>query len=129
MSPPAESFAQANARTHLIAQVETIESAANVEAICGVEGLAGIFVGPGDLSTDMGKCGQFSDPEVLDVIADVIRRARKTGKHAGVMATPGTPVHDVCLEAGADLFYFGSDLSVLIKGWRVMLESVDHAPK
>ena len=125
ITPPVEAFAQANARTHLIAQVETLESAGNVEAICEVEGLAGIFVGPGDLSTAMGKCGQFSDPDVISMIADVIRRARKTGKHAGVMAVPGTALHDACLEAGADLFYFGSDLSVIIKGWRTMLDAVE----
>jgi 4-hydroxy-2-oxoheptanedioate aldolase len=120
-----EAFAQANARTHFFAQVETLESAKNVEAICGVEGLAGIFVGPGDLSTAMGKCAQFGDPEVIGMITDVISRARKSGRHAGIMAAPG-PLHDACLAAGADLFYFGSELAILIKAARAMLESVGH---
>ncbi len=127
VEPPQESFQQANARTHFFAQIESLESVGNVEEICEVEGLAGVFVGPGDLSTDMGKCGQFSDPEVMGLIADVMARARKAGKHAGVMAAPG-PLHDACLEAGADLFYFGSDLSILINGWRAMLKSVGHNP-
>ena len=125
---PTEAFDKANARTHFFAQVETLESVRNVEAICAVEGLAGIFVGPGDLSSAMGKCAQFADPEVIGVIADVIARARKAGKHAGIMAAPD-PLHDACLAAGADLFYFGSEIAVLIKAWRGMLETVGHVPR
>ncbi len=126
IEPPVLSFEKANARTHIFAQVETLESVENIEAMCAVEGLAGIFVGPGDLSVALGKTAQFDDPEVIKVIADVCRRARAAGKHAGVMAVPG-PLHDACLEAGADLFYFGSELSVLIKSWRAMLEAVEGA--
>lgn len=124
ITAPVESFEEANKRTHLFAQIETIESARNVDAICAVDGLAGIFVGPGDLSTDMGKCAQFGDPEVIGMAADIIGRARKAGKHAGIMAGPG-PLYDACLESGADLFYFGSDLAVLIKSWRTMLASTN----
>jgi len=124
ITAPLDSFATANNRTHFFAQIETVEAAGNVEAICAVEGLAGIFVGPGDLSTDMGKSAQFADPEVMSMAADIIARARKAGKHAGIMAGPG-PLHDACLKAGADLFYFGSDLAVLIKSWRAMLDSTN----
>jgi 2-keto-3-deoxy-L-rhamnonate aldolase RhmA len=122
VTSPVESFAAANKRTHLFAQIESIEAAGNVESICAVDGLAGIFVGPGDLSMDMGKCAQFDDPEVIALCCDIITRARKAGKHAGIMAAPG-PLYAAALSAGADLFYFGSDLGVLIKAWRGMLDA------
>src|SRR5688500_13413143 len=46
---PAEVFSSANERTCLFAQVETSESVKNLDEICAVEGLSGIFIGPGDL--------------------------------------------------------------------------------
>ena len=40
-------FADANARTHLFAQIETMQAVENLDAICAVKGLSGIFIGPG----------------------------------------------------------------------------------
>ena len=55
-------FAAANAGTHLIAQIETLEAAENLDAICAVDGISGVLVGPGDLSVSMGKTAAFTDP-------------------------------------------------------------------
>jgi 4-hydroxy-2-oxoheptanedioate aldolase len=120
LEPPDARFAAANARTHLFAQIETVEGVENVDAICAVDGIAGIFIGPGDLSTSMGKCGKLSDPEVIEAATHCIRQARKAGKHGGVMAAPG-PLAQAAEEAGADLMFYGSDLSILINGFRSIL--------
>ena len=81
-----EAFEQANRRTCLFAQIESTSAAERVEDICAVDGLAGILVGPGDLSASMGKTGQFGDPELIATVTGVIRRARSSGKHAGILA-------------------------------------------
>ena len=64
-----ETFERANQRTHFFAQIETLKARENVEEICSVESLAGIFVGPGDLSTSLGKPAAFGDPEVIGAVA------------------------------------------------------------
>ncbi len=120
LEPPLEAFKKANHRTHFFAQVETLASVENLEAICGVDGISGILIGPGDLSTSMGKTAEFTSQEVIGKVADCIRRARECGKHAGIMAAPG-PLLDAAMESGANLIFYGSDLATLIRGWRSFL--------
>lgn len=117
-----ETFANANETTHLIAQIETAEAAANLDEICAVPGISGILVGPGDLSASLGKPGAFTDPELLTLVADLIRRTRAHGKHAGIMTFPG-PLLDTAIAAGADLLFFGGDFNDLARTWRGMLET------
>ena len=127
LKPPLESFAEANERTHFFAQIETMEAVRNLEAICKVEGMAGIFIGPGDLSASMGKSAAFADPEVLSTVSAAIRTARSLGKHAGILAMPG-PLLTAALEAGADLVFAGSDVTNLIAAWKPLLASLPATP-
>jgi 2-keto-3-deoxy-L-rhamnonate aldolase RhmA len=123
LEAPAASFATANRRTFFFAQVETVESTRNLDAICAVEGLAGIFIGPGDLSASLGKPGAFSDPEVLAAVGAAIARARALGRHAGILAAPG-PLLDAALEAGADLVFASSDITEIAGAWRKLLAAL-----
>ena len=61
-------MAAANARTHLFAQIETLQAVGNLDEICAVEGLSGVFIGPGDLSMSMGLLGQPNHPEVVETV-------------------------------------------------------------
>jgi 2-dehydro-3-deoxyglucarate aldolase/4-hydroxy-2-oxoheptanedioate aldolase len=114
-------FARANASTVLMAQVETLESVRNLDAILAVEGLGGIFVGPGDLSAALGRPGDFANPELAGIIKDCLRRARATGRHAGVLPTTPTLI-EASLEAGSDLCVFTSDINPVIQAWRTDLD-------
>ena len=120
----ADVFQAANANTHLIAQIETREAVENLEAICAVEGLSGILIGPGDLSVSYGKMAAFGDPDYIALVADVIRRARAAGKHAGILVAPG-PMLDAVRAAGCDLFFCGGDINDLAKAWRAVLAATD----
>ena len=114
------SFQRANESTYLFTQVETVEAVANVEAICKVDGLAGILIGPGDLSASAGRTGQLADPEVIRMVTETIKRARGLGKHAGILVSPG-PLLDAAMSAGADLVFCGGDLTNLVPAWRELL--------
>ncbi len=116
-------FRRANERTYLFTQVETLEAVENVEAICRIDGLAGILVGPGDLSVSLGKTGQMSDPELIDTVVDCITRARAAGRHAGILVSPGEML-DAALGAGADLVFCGGDLTNLARAWRDLLAAI-----
>lgn len=120
LESPLPAFERANRRTHLIAQIETKEAADNLDALCAVEGLAGILVGPGDLSVSLGKTGQFTDPELIALVADCLRRARAHGKHAGILVAPGAML-DAALAAGCDFAYIAGDINNLAQAWRSLL--------
>jgi len=119
----AAAFRRANEDTYLITQVETVEAVANVEAICAVDGLAGILIGPGDLSASAGRTGQLTDPDLIDMVTETIRRARGLGKHAGILVSPG-PLLEAAISAGADLVFCGGDLTNLVAAWRNLLSSM-----
>jgi 2-keto-3-deoxy-L-rhamnonate aldolase RhmA len=120
LNPLADAFARANETTYLIAQIETMEAVKNLEAICAVEGLAGVLVGPGDLSVSYGRPGAFTDPEYIALVADVMRRARAAGKHAGILVAPG-PMLDATREAGCDFFFCAGDINDLARTWKGVL--------
>ena len=65
--------------------METVEGLKNIEAIASVEGIDGVFIGPGDLSAALGHLGNPKHPEVLAAIEDAIRRIQACGKAAGIL--------------------------------------------
>jgi 2-keto-3-deoxy-L-rhamnonate aldolase RhmA len=121
-----DGFSRANARTHLFAQIETAEAITNLDQICAVEGLSGIFVGPGDLSVSYGCTGKLCEQRLIDSVCDCIRRARARGLHAGILVPPGAML-TAAIDAGCDLMFCGGDFSELAVVWPKLLESI--APK
>jgi len=117
-----ENFAWANAHTHLVAQIETVEAVSNLDEILAVEGLSGVLVGPGDLSSSLGIPGQQEHPKLIETVLNIIGRARAAGRHACILAQP--PLLKIAAEAGADLMICGSDTKTLAAAWTTLLEGV-----
>jgi 4-hydroxy-2-oxoheptanedioate aldolase len=103
----------------VLVQVETRAALKEVESIAAVDGVDGIFIGPGDLSSDMGYVGNPSHPEVLEVIADTIERIKASGKAAGILTSVDSEVRR-WLGMGALFVAVGSDLGILARGSEVL---------
>ncbi|MGH9162631.1 MAG: HpcH/HpaI aldolase family protein, partial [Vicinamibacteraceae bacterium] len=125
LKPTNEAFEEANARTCLFAQIETMQAVENLDAMCAVEGLCGVFIGPGDLSMSFGAPGALTDDGLITLVAECIRRARAAGKHAGILVTPGRML-DAALDAGADLVFVGGDVTELTSAWPRLLVSIPN---
>ena len=52
----------------LLVQAETVTALRNLEAICAVDGIDGVFIGPADLAASMGYRGKPGHPEVQAAI-------------------------------------------------------------
>jgi len=81
---------QAGAETCLLVQVETREALDELEAICAIDGVDGVFIGPADLHASFGYLGESANPAVVPAIEDAIRRIRRAGKAPGIL-TPSRP--------------------------------------
>lgn len=103
---------RSDAEVLTICQIETRAGVANAEAIAAVEGVDLLFIGPFDLSADMGHLGEPDHPEVQSAIAKVERAARAAGKLLGTIQTPGRPAKTL-LAAGYELILPHADLSLL----------------
>jgi 4-hydroxy-2-oxoheptanedioate aldolase len=82
---------EANKESVAIAMIETRAALAAADAIMGVEGIDGIFVGPSDLSVALSDGAQIAaeDEDMLMVAKGLADRARALGKFAGIFAFSG----------------------------------------
>jgi 4-hydroxy-2-oxoheptanedioate aldolase len=73
----------------VIAMVETATALADLDALLAVEGLDGVYVGPGDLSLSLGLTGEERRAELRDVLSSILARASAAGVPVGVHAYSG----------------------------------------
>jgi 4-hydroxy-2-oxoheptanedioate aldolase len=106
---------QADEQMCLLLQVENREGLANLDAICAVEGVDGVFIGPADLSAAMGQRGNPGHPEVQAAIEDAIVRIARAGKAAGILSADATLARRY-IELGAAFVAVGVDTTVLMRG-------------
>ena len=99
----------------VLTQIETRKGLDNLEAIAAVEGVDGVFIGPGDLAANLGHVGNPKHPDVVAVIEDAIRRIRACGKPAGIL-TPDETLAKRYIELGCVFTAVGSDQALLARG-------------
>jgi 4-hydroxy-2-oxoheptanedioate aldolase len=99
----------------VLVQVETQAALDQIEAICAVEGVDGVFVGPADLHASLGYTGEIANPKVKPIIDDAIRRIRKAGKAPGIL-TPSEEDARRWLDCGALFVAVGADVGILARG-------------
>ena len=105
---------RANAEIGLIVQLETRRALQNLEAIAGVDGIDGLFIGPSDLAADLGHPGDNRHPDVRAAIEDAIARIIKTGKFAGILAPIEADARH-WLERGCQFVAVGNDAILLAR--------------
>jgi 4-hydroxy-2-oxoheptanedioate aldolase len=107
----------ANDEVCLIVQAESVTALQNLEAICAVDGVEGVFIGPADLAASMGHRGNPGHPEVQAAIDGAIRTIQSCGKAAGTLTgDPAMGRHYLSL--GARFVAVGIDVSLLAQATR-----------
>jgi len=71
----------------LLVQAETVTALDNLEAICAVPGVDGVFIGPADLAASMGFRGRPGSPAVQAAIERAMRIIVDSGKAAGTLTS------------------------------------------
>jgi 4-hydroxy-2-oxoheptanedioate aldolase len=99
----------------VLVQVETQAALDSIEAICAVDGVDGVFIGPADLHASMGHAGEIANAKVKPLIDDAIRRIRKAGKAPGIL-TPNEADAKHWLDCGALFVAVGADVGILARG-------------
>ncbi len=71
----------------LLVQAETVTALGNLAAICAVDGVHGVFIGPADLAASMGHRGNPGHPEVQAAIEAAMATIIASGKAAGTLTS------------------------------------------
>ncbi|UWQ29028.1 HpcH/HpaI aldolase/citrate lyase family protein [Leisingera sp. M523] len=101
----------------LLVQVENRAGIEALDEILLIEGIDGVFIGPADLSTDMGHQGNSAHPEVRAVIADAIQRIKAAGPAPGILGTTDEATQSYA-DMGAQFLAVGIDVMVLARNAR-----------
>jgi 2-dehydro-3-deoxyglucarate aldolase/4-hydroxy-2-oxoheptanedioate aldolase len=125
-------MAALHARTMVIAQIETVEGLANVEAIAAVPGVDALWIGHFDLTNFMGIPGNFKHPDYLAAVDRVVAACKTHGKTAGILATDDDWARDY-VARGFRVFAYGVDQlmlqSALGNGLGVLRKAVNERSK
>ena len=98
----------------VLVQVETRKALASLEAIAETDGVDGVFIGPNDLSADLGHLGDWQHQEVWKVMEEAAKRIRRTGKAPGILV--GETDGRRCLDMGYQFVAVGADTGMLVRG-------------
>jgi 4-hydroxy-2-oxoheptanedioate aldolase len=104
--------ADANRDTVVVVMIETPQGLANVEEICAVPGLDGVYVGPSDLRLAVGGAHP-NDPTVDDEFEAAVARVREAAAAAGIAAGIHTPDGAVAARRLAEGYTFATVASDL----------------
>lgn len=114
-----------NAKSNLlgIVQIETKEALLHLDEIASVDGVDILFIGPSDLTMDMGIFGQFDHPQFIKAVEDTIKAASKAGKAVGILFFD-TNYYKRYHDMGIRFIGFGSDLFFLNSGAKEVVKKL-----
>lgn len=109
-------FSEANEKSLVVVQIETREAVEAADEIAAVEGVDVLFVGPLDLSVNLGCPADFSPNHFVEALQRVIDACRRHGKAAGILSRPEfTEQHK---QLGFRFFALGSDSGAIVTGMK-----------
>jgi 4-hydroxy-2-oxoheptanedioate aldolase len=113
----------ANEEVCLLIQAETVEAINNIEEICAVEGIDGVFIGAVDLSASMGHVGNPDHPEVVAAIEHAIEVINRSGKAAGFLSV-NVDVAKRYVDKGVKFMAVGVDTLLLANATKQLADKV-----
>ena len=99
-------FKEANDETFVLVFIEDLIALDNLDEILEVDNIDVFFVGPGDLSQELGYIGEQNHPEVQKVVQDTITKIIAKGRTAGTVASLSN--YEWAMKTGARFFLSGA---------------------
>ncbi len=109
-------LSEANDHSLVVVQIETPEAAAKADEMAAVAGVDVLFVGPMDLSVNLGHPGDFIQPIFIQHLKDVVGACQRHGKTAGILSRPELVEQHKSL--GFRFIALGSDSGAIVQGMK-----------
>lgn len=107
----------------VIGMLEGRDGLDELDGILASPGLDCIFVGPVDLSGELGHPGQPEHPDVVDAVRYVFSRCAAAGMATGVYAPTAQRANE-WFERGASLVAVSADAAMMLEGFRAVRRQV-----
>jgi 4-hydroxy-2-oxoheptanedioate aldolase len=119
-----EYFTRSHELLTTVVQIETADALKNIDGIAAVDGVDVLFIGPLDLSVNMGIPEQFDHPNFIDAKTKVAKAAENAGKSSGILLLNAEQV-PATVEAGFTFIALGSDGGLVAAGMRNLNAAFD----
>ena len=116
-------FAEQNARTLVILQVEDPRGAAAAEEIAALPGVDMLWLGHNDLSVALDKPGAFDDAAFIEAEQMTLAAAKKHGKSAGRLAVDAKQAAQF-VKMGYDFVSIAGDVWLLQQAFAAGVETI-----
>jgi len=123
--PLADHLAASNAAIMNVLQVETRRGLDAVEAIAKTPGVDVLFIGPSDLSQNLGHPGAFAHPDVQQAFQRIIRAGRAAGVSVGILALTADDVR--AFRAQGVTVFMDSLPRLLLRGCQAQVQALRDA--
>lgn len=110
----------------IIVMIETVQAVEQAEAILGVDGVVGCFIGPADLALSMEATETGPGTEHEAAIQEVLRASKAVGKAAGKHCSSGAEVSQRIAE-GFQFLALSSDAGLMSQAARAEFKAVDFS--
>lgn len=101
-------------RPLIVPQIENRRGVENIEAITNLPYVTGVFIGPYDLSADLGYPGQFQQEDVKKAVTKVQNVVKATGKGLGIhVVQPDLNDLKKRIDEGFTFIAYGTDIILL----------------
>ncbi|MGV3556623.1 HpcH/HpaI aldolase family protein [Larkinella arboricola] len=107
-----------------VVQIETVEVLNHLDEVAAIDGVDVLFIGPADLSMELGIFGQFDHPRFKEALRETVNAAQKAGKATGILffnPDDYQRYHDL----GIRLIACGADATFVADGARNLAKKLD----
>jgi 2-keto-3-deoxy-L-rhamnonate aldolase RhmA len=115
-APSAELMPRLNQTVLVICMIETVAGLDQTEAIAGVPGVDGVYLGGNDMLASMGRPGRYDDPVIYQALDRVVAAAHANGQFAGCGGLMGTARQAEVIRRGVRFMTTTSDLGLVRSG-------------
>ena len=105
--------AQKTLEPFMIAQIESLEGAANAESIASLSFISSLFIGPYDLSCSAGEVGNFTSEKFLSAVKQIETQSLMKGKVLGIHTQSDLNTLEKAIDKKYSLLSYSYDIASL----------------
>ncbi|GAB3995103.1 4-hydroxy-2-oxoheptanedioate aldolase [Spirosoma daeguense] len=107
-----------------VVQIETVEVLNHLDAVARMDGVDVLFIGPADLSMELGIFGQFDHPRFKEALQETVNAAKRAGKATGILFF-NPDDYQRYYDLGIQLIACGADGTFVAEGARNMAKKLN----
>ncbi|HSF53644.1 MAG TPA: aldolase/citrate lyase family protein [Algoriphagus sp.] len=116
-----------NHGTLCIANIESIPAVERLDELLSIEGIDGVFIGPHDLSINMGIPEQYDHPDFIAIVKTIVQKARKYTLGVGIHFSMEPQRQIDWIKEGVNIVIHSSDMALFSQRLREDIKAIKSA--